>query len=305
MLRYQLHPYALFQPPSPITELGSGFGAGLASAGRLPLLGIVLLLLAFPWVAARAATRVPLDARAQLVMGVYWAIGLVGFGRAIRLAAVWWLLVFPMFGLVAAWLLSRPTDTGRPVRPAARWLLHASLAAVVGVLALQARQDLRTDVSLRSRHVPSAGARAVWPVADWIDGQVAGGARGRIFTTFNYGSYLTWRLPGFSSSLDSRGSLPDSVVAPFLLRPGYALDAPLGPWRGADLAIVPVNSRFAATLDTADGWKRVGISRAGDPLPDTVGLWVRERWWLGVAGGPVPTAVEFDRTPAGPKGRTQ
>jgi hypothetical protein len=294
MLRYQLHPYALFQPPSPITELGSGFGTGLASVGRLPLLGIVILLLAFPW----AAARTPLNARAQVAMGIYWAVGLMGFGRAIRLAAVWWLIVFPMFGLVAAFLVARSANPGRPVAPAFRWLLHASLAAVVGVLALEARQDLRADVSLRSRHVPSAGATAVWPVADWIEDHVADGAAGRIFTTFNYGSYLTWRLPTFSSSLDSRGSLPDSVVAPFLLRPGYAPDVTLGPWRGADLAIVPVTSRFATTLDTAAGWTRVGISGASDPLPDTVGLWVRERWWLGVAGGPVPRTVDFDRTPA-------
>ena len=55
-------------------------------------------------------------------------------------------------------------------------------------------------------------------------------------------------------------------------------DVPLGPWRSADVAILPLRYRAAAALDTASGWRRE-LTVPGDPeASDSVGLWLRESW---------------------------
>ena len=36
-----------------------------------------------------------------------------------------------------------------------------------------------------------------------------------MFTEFNWGSELTWRLPGYSMSIDGRTIFPDSVALDF------------------------------------------------------------------------------------------
>jgi len=56
-------------------------------------------------------------------------------------------------------------------------------------------------------------------------------------------------------------------------------DVPIGPWRSADLAILPLRFRAAGVLDTASGWRRLA-SFPGDGISaDSVGLWARELWW--------------------------
>jgi hypothetical protein len=223
----------------------------------------------------------------RILTALYWTVGLVGFGRAIRLVGVWWLLVMPLIGIVVASLVVRPPSAA-PIRLRFRALLHATVAGVLAVSAVNA-YNAAEEVSLGSRNLPTLGAGAVRPIADWIVNHTPPTASGRIFTTFNYGSYLTWRLPRYSSSLDSRGSFPVSLVAPYLLRPGLEVgDVPLGPWREADLAVVPVNSRFAAALDSARGWRRVVVAEATRPWPDTAGLWIRDPWWARTVGGEIP-----------------
>ena len=98
-------------------------------------------------------------------------------------------------------------------------------------------------------------------------------------TSFSFGSYLTWRLPGYSTSIDSRGLQPDSVTAAEAVVSAAARDFPLGPWRSADLAILPVRYRAAAALDTATGWRRM-LTVPGRPIRgDSAALWVKLDWW--------------------------
>ena len=98
-------------------------------------------------------------------------------------------------------------------------------------------------------------------------------------STFSFGSYLTWRLPRLSQSIDSRGTFPDSVAAAEAVVLGSDRDVPLGPWQSAELAMVPLRYRVAAVLDTATGWQRIATT-PGEPIPlDSVGLWVRRDWW--------------------------
>jgi hypothetical protein len=98
-------------------------------------------------------------------------------------------------------------------------------------------------------------------------------------TTFANGSYLTWRLPGYSASLDSRGVFPDSVSAAESVVLATDRDVPLGPWRSADAAVLPVRYRAAAVLDTASGWRRVAAAPGSPRVLDSPALWVRESWW--------------------------
>jgi hypothetical protein len=294
---YYVRPYPLFQPPSPIAELTPGF-ASLAGAAPPVLWIMVLALLAFPWIAARARSNAPTSA----LGASYWVVGLLGFGYAARLLAVWWLVVFPLLGTAVQQLLAPPGEPRR-VRPGFRVLLHASAALVAGAAALRALPDLRADVSVRSRHLPTFTASAVRPLADWLAARTASDAGGRIFTTFDYGSYLTWRLPRYSSSADSRGTFPPAMSASHLFRRGFDPEAPLGPWRDADLALVPMRSRFATALDTASGWKLAAVARAGSPWPDTAGLWVRQAWWARHAGARVVAPVFLERADAPRGGR--
>ena len=54
-----------------------------------------------------------------------------------------------------------------------------------------------------------------------------------------------------------------------------------GPWRSADLVILPVQFRAAAVLNTATGcWQRM-VAVQGDLVPgDSAALWVRRDWWM-------------------------
>jgi len=58
-----------------------------------------------------------------------------------------------------------------------------------------------------------------------------------------------------------------------------ARDYPIGPWRSADLAILPVRYRAAAVLDSATGWRRL-VTVPGQPTAaDSAALWVKIDWW--------------------------
>jgi len=73
----------------------------------------------------------------------------------------------------------------------------------------------------------------------------------------------------------------------------------LGPWRTADLAILPTRTATAAALDTAAGWRRAAVARTGE----TLGLWVRESWWQGAGVAPLPLRpVELESADGSPCG---
>jgi hypothetical protein len=132
-------------------------------------------------------------------------------------------------------------------------------------------------------------ATEVEPLAQWLDAH-APQRHGRIMTTFNFGSYLLWRLPAYSMSIDSRGIFPDSVLIPesYLLAGNGKRQ--LGPWRSADIVIIPRNYELASVLDTAQGWAHVANAPTHNTKPrgphdavppGTPGLWVRTSWLNG------------------------
>jgi hypothetical protein len=113
-------------------------------------------------------------------------------------------------------------------------------------------------------------------------------AGGRIYTWFNYGSYLAWRLPGYSASTDGRTIFPDSVAKSDMLVSGLLPRRTYRVWSSADLAIVPLYFGVAAELDSAPEWGlAASLHRPAAPA-DSVGLWVKRSWWGNVGDGTLP-----------------
>lgn len=252
----------LFDYPSPITEFTPGF----RFAAKYPLwLFIAGVLAVTPWALRDADTT----RRQRAIFGGIWFIGLVGFAMALRAIVIWWFATLPMLALVLE-RMRRPR-TKRHQR-----LLLATLAALPLALIVNFG---RLDVRLGNGIVPGPKA-SVEPLARWLDTHVrlTNDRRPHVLTNFDYGSYLTWRLPAYSMSIDGRTIFPDSVAAPEAYRFADFGAIPLGPWRDADLAIVPLRVPVAAVLDTATGWVRLDSVPAGRGVPLAAGLWAREGW---------------------------
>jgi hypothetical protein len=131
---------------------------------------------------------------------------------------------------------------------------------------------------LESRTLPSLKAFASEPAAAWLESHTTIPRGTRLLTSFNYGSYLKWRLPAVSESIDSRNIFPDSVALPDI--PSTNADRPTGPWRSSDLAVVPETFPVAGILDHDPEWRKIGTAVASPWAPSAprVGLWGRRAW---------------------------
>ena len=261
----------LTRPPSVVTELQPGF-VSMLYPDPSPMIVVVAAMLALPWV----LTTARLSSRELWLTAMYWGVGVVLFGYATRLFVAWWLLCLPAMG-GAIVHLTRRSEEGAP-------RLRFRLLGLVACLLIIATQLLKTR-DLRAmegdtdrRTLPTFAASPADQLAASLERAGASNRSGRMMSTFVYGSYLTWRLPRLSQSIDSRGLFPDSVTAVEAIMFGSDRAIPLGPWRSADLAILPLNYRVAAVLDTASGWQRLDTAPGAPAVRDSVGLWVRREW---------------------------
>ncbi len=272
VLRHNFAPNILMRPPSAITELQPGF-VSIISPSITPMFALVAAMLAVPWLLASAT----LARRERIMAAVYWSLGLIVFGFATRLFIAWWLLAV----VPAGWALLELTRGTTEAAPRTRFRV-LGLVACVAVLATEAirtRDEYDLEGTTRTRTLPSYLALPAERIATWLEQRTVAGASGKVMTSFTYGSYLTWRLPRYSESIDSRGIFPDSVAAAEAVVLGADRDVPVGPWRSADLAILPVRFRAAAVLDTAPGWRRVATAVGAPVTADSTALWVRLDWW--------------------------
>jgi hypothetical protein len=140
---------------------------------------------------------------------------------------------------------------------------------------------------VESRMLPSLKAFASEPAAAWLDSHTTIPPSTRLFTTFNYGSYLKWRLPAVSESIDSRGIFPDSVVLPDI--PSTSAERAMGPWQSSELAIVPETFPVAIILDRHPEWRKVGTAAPSPwaPTAPRLGLWGRRAWLASDALAPL------------------
>jgi hypothetical protein len=270
----------LTRPPSVVTELQPGF-VSMLYPKPTAMLGVVALMLAIPW----ALRRVDLRPRELWLTAVYWIGGVVLFGYASRLFVVWWLLSLPAIGLAIVHL-TRDSEEGPP-RLRFRLLGLLSCALIIATQLLKTRDQRAMEGDTERRTLPTFAAAPAERLAAALERAGAADRDGRMMSSFAYGSYLTWRLPRLSQSIDSRGVFPDSVAAAEAVVLASDRDVPLGPWRSADLALVPVRYRVAAVLDTAAGWRRMATAPGAPVTLDSVGLWARRDWWAG-HGGSIP-----------------
>jgi hypothetical protein len=281
VFRLNFAPNALFGPPTGINEYKPGYLMMLTGGNGSLFLAIPFTFL--PWTVASK-----LDVKGRVLHGLLWLAGLLMFALAVRSLVVWWLLTIPLVGLAVS---QAKTPTVPVVRTAQR-------AIVLVIFALVAAAGLETweDPSLRagdvsSRYLPTSNAKAIEPLARWLDCNTRHEAGGRLVTTFNYGGYVPWRLPYLSESIDGRVIFADSVSKPETYFVPRTRTLPLQPWRTADLAIFPVAFPVAGVLDTADGWHRVAMTSEVEGRANMIAVWVRDTWWAKAGTAPLPRSV--------------
>ena len=268
---------ALFTFPTPIAEFIPGMTAAVAGRGALLILAILLALL--PWGIGNMAMR------ERAVWGAAWGAGLFAFALAARAIMVWWLLLLPLMALVFEPVARVPRR--RSVILGQRVALVVLVLLLVAERARVSRDPLMADTGA-TRWLPTQSATTLDPLVRWLECRTRPDATGRVFTSFSLGSYLTWRQPALSYSIDTRTIFPDSVAAAEGYSLAYRRAAPLGPWRSADLAIVPSYHPVASVLDTASGWRRTAAVATTPGKGDPVALWVTDRWWRTAGIQPLP-----------------
>ncbi|HEU4584216.1 MAG TPA: hypothetical protein VFR95_00630 [Gemmatimonadaceae bacterium] len=273
VFRLNFAPNPLFRYPSPISEYQPGFNAA-------PLIGIFLALV--PWFAAGSpffraeGTLASPAVRRWFALAAIWLVGLMAFSRVEKAVTIWWLVSLPLAGAT----LSRIPDP----RSLLRARIRIGALALIGLLLcaehlLMGSATRSREGSVESRTLPGRWAVAAEPLASWLQSNARPTNRARLFTTFNFGSYLTWRLPAYSASIDSRTIFPDSVALPEAYIVKNLADTSLGPWRSADVAIVPLDYAVASAIDRSPEWVRLARPDSANAKRALLGLWARRAWW--------------------------
>ncbi|MGH7624410.1 MAG: hypothetical protein ACREOJ_03725, partial [Gemmatimonadaceae bacterium] len=267
---------ALVAQPSPIMELRPGFNSGVLGIAFAAALALI------PW----AMQHATLSPRERLTYAALWLAGLVGFGMAGRLLLAWWLIVLPAAAAALAMVGRR--EQVRPPRLSVRVTTYAAAVLCMGALVAGHAGSWREEGTVVSRTLPSPVAPALDPLAAWLQCHTLPGAHGRIYTWFNYGSYLVWRMPAYSSSIDGRGIFPDSVAQVEALTSGWIAPRTFTTWSSADIAIIPRRFNVASVIGDSPAWGLVAWDHAGRGSAGQVGLWVRRDWWANEGRGPFP-----------------
>jgi hypothetical protein len=267
-----------------IAEMQPGFRA-FAQLG--PMRVLVLLLLVLPaCVNPRALGR-----RAWIWYLLCWSGGLALFGTAVRGVVLWFMAALPLLALAAA---AVPLPSEARIRR-----LTALCALLVPAFAVMQQVKVRRYVPVVSAagagaQIPVQVAPPLEPIVSWLSCAVPVSATAqppRIFTVFNYGNYLLWRAPRYSLSVDGRAIFPDSVARADAFQVVFKGPVELGPWRSADLAILPTRHELTGRLRADTTWQEIRVVIPRDSLFGAAVLWAR-RDWLRRAGAPRPSVAD-------------
>lgn len=303
LIGWLISPYALAWPavfglnilanpllafPSPINEAVPGF---LALRWNWLALCAGICLAMLPWLSQNAQ----LSARARLVFASAWLAGLVAFAGAFRLLLVWWMMVLPLassaVSAICQSLASSENQKTRLLRITAVWAVCAGLILSSGRFEAHA---WNSEDPANARVLAPMNENGLEQIAEWLDCNAREGSGGRVFTYFSYGSALTWRLSHYSMSIDGRTIFPDSVAKPEAFYDPLTEPFREGPWRTANLAILPARSAIADVLDNAPGWRRAAVVHRAT---GSIALWVTEAWWSTAGIGPPPSrAIPLSET---------
>jgi hypothetical protein len=253
---------AILSGPSPPGELSPGFAVS-------PLVGAALAVQ--PLLIERRSARTA----ERLALALLWLAGLLLFARYFKGLGPWWWCALPIVCMVLSRLPS-PSD-----RRVELWWAALVPVALLALSPTNVRLWMATRVyegGLEARSLPSLKGFATEPIASWLESHAVVPRGTKLLTTTSYGSYLKWRIPALSESIDTRSVFPDSVALPDV--PSTAADRPLGPWQSSDLAVVPESYPVAEVLDHNPDWQRIGTAV---PAPwaltaPRAGLWARRSW---------------------------
>jgi len=264
-------PNPVLKPPSSITEAQPGF---VIMRQNWILLPIAVFLSALPWMVRREDH----SGRRRLAWGIAWVLGMIAFASGVRLLLVWWMLILPLvaeaFQRMASYLLATEQQSVRLWRITAVWFVCSLLFLSLKPFDEEAwRFENPAGTSRRLARMEWTGLEQI---AQWLECNARPDARGRVFTDFNFGSALTWRLPRYSMSVDGRTIFPDSVAKAEAFYDPFRERLRLGPWRSADLAIMPVPSAIGDVLDRAPEWRKAAIAHTAET---STALWVTQAWW--------------------------
>lgn len=263
---------ALFAARSPVGELGPGFLVA-------PIAGAALAILPF---IAETRSKHHLE---RFAIAVLWLAGLITFARYFKGLGPWWWCALP---LVISALQQVPLASERRTGLVWSVLTPLMLLALAPTNVRLWNATRGYEGGVESRTLPSIKAFAAEPAAAWLESHAMISPGTKLLTTFSYGSYLKWRLPGVSESIDSRNIFPDSVALPDV--PSTSADRPMGPWASSDLAVVPESFPVAALLDRHPDWKKIGSATPSPwaPTAPRIGLWGKRSWLAAHVRAPLP-----------------
>ena len=262
-----------------IAEMQPGFRA-FGHLGTALRAVVVLLLILPACVNGRGLTR-----REWVWYLLCWAGGLALFGMAVRGLVLWFMASLPLLARVVAEI--PPPADARVRRLTAAALLLIQSFAVLDQIKLMPLVPVVSEQGA-STQLPVLVAPALEPIIAWLSCNVpaAGTAVApRTYTVFNYGNYLLWRIPGYSLSVDGRAIFPDSVATADAYQLMHRGPAQLGPWRSAELAILPKRHALVERLRADTAWQEVRVVIPHDTTFVAGALWAR-RVWLDRAGVP-------------------
>lgn len=269
MMRINFTGNALIGPATSVTELEAGWKAFMHTAISIRIAAIILLIAPFA-VPSRLITD-----RERFVYGLAWAAGAFLFGTAVRGIVIWLLAALPLLARAAAAIPLPELERTRRIN---RW---ATMLVPLGLIGGGIRRDDMLPVvtaTMATRQLPVPAAAVMEPLVRFVECSLKPPAGTHAYTSFNYGSYLVWRLPTLSYSIDGRNIYPDSVAVAEAFQ--VANDGPmqLGPWRSADVAIAPLKHATAHAINASAQWQLLRVSVPVDTTERAAGLWVKRSW---------------------------
>ena len=272
MMRINFSGNALIGPATSVTELEAGWKAFLHAAISIRIAAVILLVAPFA-IPSRLITD-----RERFLYGLAWAGGAFLFGAAVRGIVIWLLAALPLLARAAATIPLPALERTRRINRYATLLVPLGLVA--GVTRERARAP-SVNATVATRQLPVAASVVLEPLVRFIECHLSAPLGTHTYTSFTYGSYLVWRLPSLSYSIDGRNIYPDSIAAAEAYQLANDGLMKLGPWQSADVAIAPMAHATALALRASPEWRLLRVSVPVDTTDRPAGLWVKHAWLEG------------------------
>ena len=272
-LRINFTGNAMIGPTTPVQELQPGFRAVLRSgvAGFDISMAIFFVVLLAPFL---IPSRL-LTGRERFVYGLTWVGGLFLFGIAVRGLLIWLLASLPLLArLVSAMPLPQQAGTRR-----VNVFVVAILPLLFGATAWRTgTRGPQVTATQATRQLAVPTSVVLEPLVRWIECHAQPLPGTHAYNVFAYGSYLVYRLPALSYSIDGRNIFPDSVAKAEVFQSARDGEMLTGPWRTAEIAFVPMGHLAARELRGDAAWQLVRVSMPVDTSDTPAELWVKRGW---------------------------